>query len=72
MPDITMCEAIRCTARKSCYRYRAIPNPCRQAYSAFDATLGIRCQHRIIITPTDRVRDTADVDALFNKSPQVA
>jgi len=35
MPDISMCANRTCPKAKDCYRFRAIPNPYRQAYSSF-------------------------------------
>ena len=36
MPDITMCNPTKVEKKcKSCYRYKAKPNPYRQSYSNF-------------------------------------
>ena len=35
MADISMCSNDKCSKRKGCYRYTAIPNPYYQAYADF-------------------------------------
>lgn len=35
MPDISMCKNKKCKLRESCYRFKAVPNPYRQAYATF-------------------------------------
>lgn len=35
MPDISMCNNIKCKRRLTCYRFTAKPNPYMQSYSAF-------------------------------------
>jgi len=32
MPDITMCRGGKCPKKETCYRYKAKPDPYRQAY----------------------------------------
>ena len=36
MPDITMCLNDKCSKRKGCHRYMAIPDKYAQSYSMFD------------------------------------
>jgi hypothetical protein len=40
MPDISMCMNKSCESRNNCFRYRATPNPYRQAYSDFKVKEG--------------------------------
>lgn len=35
MPDISMCDNISCPLKETCYRFKATPNPYRQAYADF-------------------------------------
>lgn len=35
MPDISMCLKRECPKAETCYRFRAEPNPYRQAYADF-------------------------------------
>lgn len=35
MPDITMCDSHNCPLSAKCYRYMAVPSPCRQSYANF-------------------------------------
>ena len=35
MPDISLCKNDKCPSKNECYRFRAVPNPERQAYGSF-------------------------------------
>lgn len=35
MPDISMCSNTECELKNECYRFKAKPNPYRQAYADF-------------------------------------
>lgn len=48
MPDISMCKNKTCPKHNDCYRYRAKPNPYRQAYMNFEIE-GTRCPDFITI-----------------------
>jgi hypothetical protein len=45
MPDISMCSNRTCPQRNECYRFRAVPNPYRQAYSDFKPDVSGVCDH---------------------------
>jgi len=32
MPDISLCDGMKCPKKESCYRYTATPNEYRQSY----------------------------------------
>jgi hypothetical protein len=58
MPDISMCGNMSCPSKEDCYRFKAVPNGNRQAYSEFkpkegedkcDAFWKIQKGHRIVI-----------------------
>jgi hypothetical protein len=57
MPDIAMCKGEDCPKKQTCYRYRAIPNPLRQAYGDFHLELedGGQCGYYWDITDSDAV-----------------
>lgn len=43
MADISMCSDKTCSSAETCYRFRAIPNPYRQAYANFQTGFQGRC-----------------------------
>lgn len=43
-PDISMCSNSDCRKRKECYRFKATPNPFRQAYMDFKPDDGGNCE----------------------------
>ena len=45
MPDISMCANKRCSQAETCYRFRAEPNPFRQAYADFQPNEDGTCQY---------------------------
>ena len=44
MPDYSLCHNHTCPSRFKCYRYMAIPNEYRQAYSLFEHD-GQKCEY---------------------------
>ena len=50
MPDISMCKNKECPSNLQCYRYMAMPNPHRQAYSTFDIE-GDGCEDYMQVYP---------------------
>lgn len=53
MPDITMCVNKLTELCKGCYRYKATPDPYRQAYADFKPVNGV-CEYHV---PTQEVLD---------------
>lgn len=52
MPDITMCNSLKCTLRETCYRHKAIPKEMRQSYFANPPHDGKgNCEHYVKIKP---------------------
>jgi hypothetical protein len=45
MPDISMCTNDECPLNKTCYRYRATPNPHRQSYAGFKPDENGECEY---------------------------
>ena len=45
MPDISMCANNKCSKKKDCYRYRALPDSPWQAYSEFEPLASGQCDY---------------------------
>lgn len=61
MSDLAMCTRSDCGLRLYCLRYRAVPDPGRQAYVAPDRS-GPWCGLMVGVRPGDRVREVEVVD----------
>lgn len=56
MPDISMCANHACPSNAECYRYRAEPNPYRQAYSVFTPDASGKCDSFVQVEPGYRLK----------------
>ena len=61
MPDISMCQNIKCDKRAYCYRYLAYPSP-RQCYGNFEVDSDGFCDDFKHCFPFRRVREVEEVD----------
>ena len=53
--DIALCRNYKCTLRRSCYRYMAMPKPHWQIYAEFNEKNPGDCFEEIM--PLDRLRE---------------
>ena len=66
MPDITMCRNSSCPARRTCYRYRAVPNPDWQSIAGFHGSDEDWSCYWPLTQATGPVLDTDEVDRIIN------
>ena len=56
MPDISLCKNDKCPSKNECYRFRAVPNPERQAYGSFNLNEGKKkCDYFMSILKRDNL-----------------
>ena len=56
MPDISMCKNDKCPSKEECYRFRAVPNPERQAYGGFSLDESEKkCDYFMSILKSDKL-----------------
>ena len=64
MPDIAMCKGDGCPRKADCYRYRAVPEPRRQAYfSPPPVRADGTCNDFLELRRGDRLTDVASESA---------
>lgn len=54
MPDISMCQNMKCKKRLDCYRFWARPSPIQQWYAEFDENKTEECYWPIAKEKKDR------------------
>ncbi len=62
MVDISMCQDGGCIKRRSCFRYRAVPDPHRQSFMESPRLLDGHCSEFLTIYPNSQIAPLAESD----------